>query len=150
MRFGRRNSAAGRDRVIQFRRERPNADIWGLLRLTGKEVEVVAKMKTSGKVSPRAGLTKAGGRNGQGSPKSAGARHSREATDKASEQAKQALEFALGQIHKRCGQGAIMYLGANYKANIPVISTGILSLDVATGIGGVPCGRIMEIYGPES
>ena len=108
----------------------------------------MAKMKTSGKVSspPKAGLTKAGGRNGQGSPKSAGARHSHdEAKDK-----NQALEFTLGQIHKRCGQGSIMYLGADYKANIPVISTGILSLDQATGIGGVPCGRIAEIYGPES
>lgn len=62
----------------------------------------------------------------------------------------QALDFALGQIKKKCGQGAIMYLGADYKANVETISTGILSLDNALGVGGVPRGRIIEIYGPES
>jgi len=62
----------------------------------------------------------------------------------------QALEFALGQIKKKCGQGAIMYLGADYKANVQTISTGVLSLDNALGVGGVPRGRILEIYGPES
>ena len=62
----------------------------------------------------------------------------------------QALDFALGQIKKKCGQGAIMYLGADYKANVETISTGVLSLDNALGVGGVPRGRIIEIYGPES
>ena len=87
--------------------------------------------------------------NGQGSPKAA-RRGGDGAKDKASRQAEQALEFALGQIHKRCGQGSIMYLGADYRADVPVISTGILSLDHATGVGGVPRGRIVEIFGPES
>jgi recombination protein RecA len=72
------------------------------------------------------------------------------ADEKASRQVNQALEFALAQIQKRCGQGSIMFLGADYRANVPAISTGILSLDHATGIGGVPRGRIVEIFGPES
>lgn len=72
------------------------------------------------------------------------------AEDAATKQQKQALEFALGQIHKRCGQGSIMYLGEDFKANVPIIPTGITSLDVATGVGGVPQGRIVEIFGPES
>ncbi len=62
----------------------------------------------------------------------------------------QSLEFAMQQIHKKCGQGSIMYLGADHKANCSVISTGSLSLDCALGVGGVPCGRIIEIFGPES
>jgi recombination protein RecA len=62
----------------------------------------------------------------------------------------QSLEFAIGQIKKKCGQGSIMYLGADYKANVQVIPTGVLSLDVALGVGGVPRGRIVEIFGPES
>jgi recombination protein RecA len=62
----------------------------------------------------------------------------------------QALDFAIGQIRKKCGQGSIMYLGAGYKANVSVITTGVLSLDHAIGVGGVPRGRIVEIFGPES
>jgi len=62
----------------------------------------------------------------------------------------QALEFALGQIHKKCGQGSIMRLGADHKLDVSTISTGSLSLDVALGVGGVPRGRIVEIFGPES
>ncbi len=62
----------------------------------------------------------------------------------------QALDFAMGQIRKKCGQGAIMFLGADYKANVQVIPTGVLSLDHALGVGGVPRGRIVEIFGPES
>ena len=62
----------------------------------------------------------------------------------------QSLEFAISQIRKKCGQGSIMYLGADYKANVQVIPTGVLSLDVALGVGGVPMGRIVEIFGPES
>ena len=62
----------------------------------------------------------------------------------------QALEFAIGQIKKKCGQGAIMFLGADFKANVQVIPTGLLSLDHALGVGGVPRGRIIEIFGPES
>ena len=70
--------------------------------------------------------------------------------EKSAKLQEQALEFALGQIKKRCGTGSIMYLGADYKADIPVIPTGILSLDHALGVGGVPRGRIVEIFGPES
>ena len=66
-------------------------------------------------------------------------------------QRKQALELALSQIQKRCGMGAIMYLGSAQKAEgIAVISTGSLSLDTALGVGGVPRGRIIEVYGPET
>lgn len=62
-----------------------------------------------------------------------------------------ALEAALHQIQKQFGQGAIMKLGdEGSRLNVEAISTGSVSLDVATGIGGVPRGRIVEIYGPES
>lgn len=63
---------------------------------------------------------------------------------------KEALEAALNQIEKQFGKGAIMRLGDAAKMNIDVIPTGILALDVALGVGGVPRGRIIEIYGPES
>ncbi|MEG1835706.1 MAG: recombinase RecA [Oscillospiraceae bacterium] len=63
---------------------------------------------------------------------------------------KKALETALLQIEKAYGQGAIMRLGENATLNIEAISTGSISLDEATGIGGFPRGRIIEIYGPES
>jgi len=62
-----------------------------------------------------------------------------------------ALEAALLQIHKQFGAGAIMKLGdEGSRLNIDSISTGSVSLDIATGIGGIPRGRIVEIYGPES
>ncbi len=60
------------------------------------------------------------------------------------------LEQAILQIEKDFGKGAIMKLGDTAKENIDVISTGCLTLDAALGIGGVPRGRIIEIYGPES
>ena len=63
---------------------------------------------------------------------------------------KQALEQALAQIDKVHGKGSIMRLGANDKVDIEAISTGSLGLDIALGIGGLPKGRIVEIYGPES
>ena len=63
---------------------------------------------------------------------------------------KQALEHALAQIDKTFGKGSIMRLGANDKVDIDAISTGSLGLDIALGIGGLPKGRIIEIYGPES
>ncbi len=62
----------------------------------------------------------------------------------------QNLSIALSQIKKGFGEGAIMKLGDNASIEIPTISTGALSLDIALGIGGVPRGRIVEIYGPES
>ena len=61
-----------------------------------------------------------------------------------------ALETALTQIEKQFGKGAVMRLGQNQHMNIEHISTGSLSLDIALGIGGLPRGRIVEIYGPES
>ncbi|MBR5232769.1 MAG: recombinase RecA [Clostridia bacterium] len=61
-----------------------------------------------------------------------------------------ALETALAQIEKKYGKGAVMRLGENNTMNIEAIPTGSLTLDVATGIGGLPRGRIVEIYGPES
>lgn len=61
-----------------------------------------------------------------------------------------ALEEALKQIHKQFGQGAIMKMGEATDMNVETISTGSISLDLATGVGGVPRGRIIEIYGPES
>ena len=66
------------------------------------------------------------------------------------EERKKALETALQQIEKDYGKGAVMKLGENTAMNVEAISTGSLSLDMALGIGGVPRGRIVEIYGPES
>ncbi|MCX5826988.1 MAG: recombinase RecA [Deltaproteobacteria bacterium] len=61
-----------------------------------------------------------------------------------------AVELAISQIERQFGKGAIMKLGGSEKIDVPVISTGSLSLDIALGVGGVPRGRIIEIYGPES
>ncbi|MGI5985848.1 MAG: recombinase RecA [Clostridiales bacterium] len=66
------------------------------------------------------------------------------------EDKKKALEAALAQIEKNYGKGAIMRLGDDIPVNVEAISTGSLSLDLALGIGGVPRGRIIEIFGPES
>ena len=63
---------------------------------------------------------------------------------------KKALESAMAQIERTFGTGSIMRLGDSATLNIEAISTGSLSLDLALGIGGVPRGRIIEIYGPES
>src|ERR1700758_1524881 len=61
-----------------------------------------------------------------------------------------AIEAALLNIEKRFGKGSIMRLGERDVSDVPAISTTSLSLDAAIGIGGVPRGRIVEIYGPES
>lgn len=61
-----------------------------------------------------------------------------------------ALNAALAQIEKQFGKGTVMRLGQNTEMNVEAISTGSLSVDLATGIGGLPKGRIVEIYGPES
>lgn len=61
-----------------------------------------------------------------------------------------ALQAAMDQIQKQFGKGSIMKLGEQTSMNIETISTGSISLDLATGVGGVPKGRIVEIYGPES
>ena len=67
------------------------------------------------------------------------------ATDK-----KKALETAMAQIKKSFGDGSIMRLGDAASMNVEVIPTGSLTLDLALGVGGLPKGRIVEIYGPES
>ncbi|MFC3494338.1 recombinase RecA [Glycomyces rhizosphaerae] len=61
-----------------------------------------------------------------------------------------ALDLALAQIDKQFGKGSVMRLGEKPKQNIKTISTGSIALDVALGVGGLPQGRIIEIYGPES
>lgn len=61
-----------------------------------------------------------------------------------------AIDIAIAQIEKQFGKGSIMKLGSKERVNVEVIPTGALSLDMALGIGGVPKGRIIEIYGPES
>ena len=61
-----------------------------------------------------------------------------------------ALEAALSQIERAYGKGSIMKLGENSVVQMEAISTGSLGLDIALGIGGLPRGRIIEIYGPES
>ncbi|MDH4320768.1 MAG: recombinase RecA [Desulfobulbaceae bacterium] len=67
------------------------------------------------------------------------------ATDKS-----KTLETAIGQIQKQFGKGSIMRWGSGEIETVPVIPTGALSLDIATGVGGFPRGRVTEIYGPES
>lgn len=61
-----------------------------------------------------------------------------------------ALESALSQIHKSFGEGSIMTMSESSKLHVESIPTGSLSLDLALGIGGIPRGRIIEVYGPES
>ncbi len=66
------------------------------------------------------------------------------------EERKRAIESAMGQIEKQFGKGSIMKLGGQSDTVIPVISTGSLDLDIALGVGGLPVGRVVEIFGPES
>ncbi|MCY9861271.1 recombinase RecA [Vibrio coralliirubri] len=66
------------------------------------------------------------------------------------ENKQKALAAALGQIEKQFGKGSIMKLGDNRTMDVETISTGSLSLDIALGAGGLPMGRIVEVYGPES
>ena len=72
------------------------------------------------------------------------------ADKKAAGDKKSALETALAQIEKQFGKGAVMKLGQNVTMQVDAISTGSISLDMALGIGGLPRGRIVEVYGPES
>jgi recombination protein RecA len=71
-------------------------------------------------------------------------------TEKINTEKEKALELAISQIEKRFGKGSVMKLGEATTSEIDVIPTGSLSLDLALGVGGVPKGRITEIYGPES
>jgi recombination protein RecA len=61
-----------------------------------------------------------------------------------------ALEMAISQIERQFGKGSIMKLGQSSHLNVEVISTGVLDLDIALGVGGLPRGRVVEIFGPES
>jgi len=65
-------------------------------------------------------------------------------------QKESAIKNAVSQIEKQFGKGAIMRLGGKAKIEVPVISTGCLSLDIITGVGGLPRGRVIEVYGPEA
>ena len=72
-------------------------------------------------------------------------------TTNVQEEKLKALEHALTELDKQFGKGSVMKLGADsLNRDIPVISTGCLTLDAALGVGGIPRGRIVEIYGPES
>lgn len=71
-------------------------------------------------------------------------------TERQSMDKQKALESALGQIERQFGKGSIMKLGDNAVMDVEATSTGSIGLDIALGIGGIPKGRIVEIYGPES
>lgn len=71
-------------------------------------------------------------------------------TDKKSADKQKALDSALAQIERQFGKGSIMTLGGNAIQEIESTSTGSIGLDIALGIGGIPKGRVVEIYGPES
>lgn len=75
---------------------------------------------------------------------------SQEINQKFSSDRARALDAALGQIEKQFGKGAVMKLGERATMQVEVIPTGALSLDIALGVGGVPRGRVVEIFGPES
>lgn len=66
------------------------------------------------------------------------------------EQKKKSLFDTVSQIEKQFGKGSIMTLGQNVKIDVQTIPTGAIALDLALGVGGVPCGRVIEIFGPES
>ena len=67
-----------------------------------------------------------------------------------SDDRKKALTLAIAQIEKSHGKGAIMRMGTDPRARVEAIPTGAINLDAAIGIGGIPRGRVTEIYGPES
>ncbi len=99
---------------------------------------------------PQKETTSKAGPSPKGSRSKSQAKASAKKKDKEKKGKGQALDFALEQIQRKCGEGSIMFLGADHKVDVATISTGSLSLDVALGVGGVPRGRIVEIYGPES
>ena len=72
------------------------------------------------------------------------------AEDRSTRDREKAIDMAVGQIEKQFGKGAIMRLGQNAVTSVANISTGSISIDHALGIGGVPRGRVIEIYGPEA
>ena len=70
--------------------------------------------------------------------------------DRSPEEKKKALETAISQLEKSFGKGTIIKMGESPKMNVSVVSTGSIALDIALGVGGLPRGRIVEVYGPES
>lgn len=74
----------------------------------------------------------------------------KERKDFTQEQKTKALDTALEHIEKQFGKGAIMKLGQDFKVDVPTIPTGSIAIDLALGVGGVPRGRVIEIFGPES
>ncbi|MBQ2725419.1 MAG: DNA recombination/repair protein RecA, partial [Clostridia bacterium] len=70
--------------------------------------------------------------------------------ERSPEERRKALDTAISQIEKSFGKGTIIKMGENPRMNVSAVSTGSLTLDMALGIGGLPRGRIIEIYGPES
>src|SRR5690348_2630155 len=68
----------------------------------------------------------------------------------AAQDREKALDTALAQIDRQFGKGSVMRLGDEVRAPVEVIPTGSIALDIALGIGGLPRGRIVEVYGPES
>ena len=74
----------------------------------------------------------------------------KEHKDITQDQKAKALELALEHLEKQFGKGSIMKLGQDFKLDVPAIPTGSITLDVALGVGGVPRGRVIEIFGPES
>ncbi|MEY4061609.1 MAG: hypothetical protein RL602_240, partial [Actinomycetota bacterium] len=72
------------------------------------------------------------------------------AQDKANVERHKALDTALAQIERQFGKGSVMKMSERQNAVIEVIPTGSIALDIALGIGGLPRGRVVEIYGPES
>ncbi len=99
------------------------------------------KTEVTGNAKGNAGSRKATAGKSKGSAK---------ASQSGEAQRKQALDFALQQIGKKCGQGAIMYLGDESRRRVDTISTGSISLDRALGVGGFPRSRVVEVFGPES
>ena len=78
------------------------------------------------------------------------AKEKEKVTQKTGDERKTALDNAIARIEKDFGKGSVMKLGESQKMQVEVIPTGCLSLDFALGVGGLPKGRIIEIYGPES
>jgi recombination protein RecA len=75
---------------------------------------------------------------------------SEEAREASAEKKMKALDMALEHIEKQFGKGSIMKLGQDFKLDVPAIPTGSVTLDIALGVGGVPRGRVIEVFGPES
>ena len=113
--------------------------------------ELPAKQENGQEIAvPEKEITSKGGPSPKSSKRKSPARGSAKKDSKEKKGKEQALDFALDQIKRKCGEGSIMFLGADHKVDVATISTGSRSLDVALGVGGVPRGRIVEIYGPES